>query len=252
MTRRKVVEIDEKQCNGCGECIPNCQEGALQIIDGKARLVSDRYCDGLGDCLGVCPQDAIRIVEREADPFDEEAVQEHLEQGQAQNSPPAREGSFGGCPGAAALELNREKSSGEAAEVAPCDTAPSALTQWPVQLHLVPAGAPYFDNADLLLAADCVPFAYAGFHEHLLAGRKVLIGCPKLDDGEFYRDKLADILQNNTIRSLTVAHMEVPCCHGLLAIARSAVEKSGADLTVNVKEVSIHGEVSDDASHGVE
>ncbi len=245
MVKRKIVEIDEDKCNGCGKCIPNCHEGALQIIDGKARLVSDSYCDGLGACLGTCPQDAIKIAERQADPFDEEAVQEHLKQEELQHSPPAERGASGGCPGAAAMELDRDKSYRDAAEVESNSTYPSALTQWPIQLHLVPVSAPYFDNADLLLAADCVPFAFNDFHQNLLEGRKVLIGCPKLDDGEFYRDKLMDILKNNNIRSLTVAHMEVPCCHGLLAIAKSAVEKSGSDLAVNVKEVSIRGKLKE-------
>ncbi len=240
MIKRRVVEIDEERCDGCARCIPQCHEGALQIIEGKARLVSDRYCDGLGDCLGTCPRDAIRIVERDAEPFDEEAVAERqrLQSDSACQSAPA------GCPGAAVMEFGKEKSTSAPQPRSAVEPAPSALSQWPVQLSLVPVNAPYFEGADLLLAADCVPFAYADFHSALLTGRKVLVGCPKLDDGKFYRDKLTEILKNNDLRSLTVAHMEVPCCHSLLAIARSALQESGRDLDIDAKVVSINGEVS--------
>ncbi len=238
MVKRKIVEIDEEKCNGCGECIPQCHENALQIIDGKARLVGDRYCDGLGACLGTCPQDAIRIVERSAEAFDEEAVKERQLPGK---TPPAQ---MTGCPGAAAAEINRDEAHrAEAGRRTGTDTR-SALSQWPVQLHLVPAEAPYFQGADLLLAADCVPFAFADFHAELLAGHKLLIGCPKLDDGAFYRDKLSEILKKNDIRSLTVAHMEVPCCHALLAIARSAAEAAGVDIDISVKVVSVNGHLT--------
>ncbi len=241
MIKRRVVEIDDEKCSGCGKCIPRCHEGALQIIDGKARLVSDRYCDGLGDCLGTCPMDAIRIVERDAEPFDEEAVARR----QRRPSHSACQSAPAGCPGAAVIEFAKGEAPSSAAESAEKNvgSTPGALSQWPVQLSLVPVNAPYFNGADILLAADCVPFAYADFHSALLAGRKVLIGCPKLDDGEFYSDKLAEILKNNDIRSLTVAHMEVPCCHALLSIARSALQKAGSDLDICVKVVSIGGEV---------
>ncbi len=245
MVKRKVVEIDEEKCNGCGECIPQCHEGALQIIDGKARLVSDRYCDGLGACLGTCPQDAIRIIERDADEFDEEAVEVRLQKQENQKTKPQ----MGGCPGAAAFEIGADRSQRPVPSGSRKDKkTPSALSQWPVQLRLVPVDAPYFDGADLLIAADCAPFAYADFHAELLAGRKLLIGCPKLDDGEFYRDKLKEIFEKNDLRSVTVAHMEVPCCHGLLAIVRSALDAAKVDLEVNIKVLSVNGELRDSES----
>ncbi len=239
MAKRKIVEIDDEKCNGCGECIPQCHENALQIIDGKARLAADVYCDGLGACLGACPRDAIRIIEREADPFDEEAVRKH----QREKTAPLAHG--GGCPGAAAFEINAAAAR-QPQPAGKTDSTPGALSQWPVQLQLVPVNAPYFEGADLLLAADCVPFAFADFHSELLAGRKLLIGCPKLDDGNFYRDKLKDIIKTNNLRSLTVVHMEVPCCHALLAIARRAVEEAGVDLDINVRVVSVGGKISVD------
>ncbi|MHC4788936.1 MAG: ATP-binding protein [Planctomycetota bacterium] len=243
MARRKIVEIDEEKCDGCGDCIPGCPEGALQIIDGKAKLVSDHYCDGLGVCLGVCPRDAIRVIEREADQFDEEAVAEHL---QRQASPAGGPHVHGGaCPGAALMNLARSTGAGEPEdEQAPrSGGVPSALGQWPVQLHLVPVSAPFFEGTDVLLAADCVPFAMADFHAELLRGRKLLVGCPKLDDSAYYADKLAEILKQNDIRSLTVVHMEVPCCFGLMALARRALAESGAGIPVEEVTVGVGGEI---------
>jgi len=221
MAVRKIVQIAEEKCNGCGECIPNCAEGALKIIDGKARLVSDRHCDGLGACLGTCPQGAIMIVEREADEFDEAAVG-------------ARADMPKGCvaPDAAPHTARTEQSAG-----------PSALSQWPVQLSLVPVNAPFLKGADVLLAADCVPFALADFHARLLRGRKLLIGCPKLDDCGPYVEKLAQILKQNDIRSLTVAHMEVPCCFGLIALAKRAAAESGKQVPVEEVILSVQGDV---------
>jgi Pyruvate/2-oxoacid:ferredoxin oxidoreductase delta subunit len=241
MVKRKIVKIDEEKCDGCGLCVPSCAEGAIQIIDGKARLVSDTYCDGLGACLGECPQDAISIVEREAEAFDEEAARRHVE-GLVQVKRPA--GHSGGCPGAAVQSSSLPVHSGRAPvheEVS--DGEPSALGHWPVQLHLVPPTAPFLKNADLLLVADCVPFALADFHKRFLQGRPVVIGCPKLDDAEAYVEKLAAIAKESAPRGITVIHVEVPCCTGLVRVARQAMELSGCDIPVEEVTVSIRGTV---------
>ncbi len=245
MATRKIVEIDEAKCNGCGECVPSCAEGAIQIIDGKARLVSDVYCDGLGTCLGTCPQDAIRIVEREAPAFDEEAARRHVESTKAAAGPTAAPS---GCPGTAAQQLRMAASppAGRApAEAVEGDGsgAPSGLGNWPVQLHLVPPGAPFLQGPELLLAADCVPLAYADFHRRFLRGRPVVIGCPKLDDAAAYVDKLADVLARSPIERLTVVHMEVPCCSGLLRVAEAAIAQSGREVRLDDVTISIRGEV---------
>ncbi|MGE5654171.1 MAG: ATP-binding protein, partial [Bacillota bacterium] len=223
-SKRPMVKIDENKCNGCGLCIPNCAEGAIQIIDGKARLVADNLCDGLGACLGHCPMNAITVEEREADAFDEAAVHArltgHAEPPEA-SALPASHHAMGGCPGSRMLHFNRsaEVASGPTSSM---QEAHSELTQWPVQLALVPAGAPYFRNADLLVAADCVAYAYANFHQKLLRGKALVIACPKLDDGEAYVEKMADIIRQNDLKSITVAHMEVPCCSGLSRIVKIA------------------------------
>lgn len=255
---RKIVEIDEAKCDGCGLCVPSCAEGAIQIIDGKARLVSDVYCDGLGACLGHCPQDAIRIVERPAEAFDEEAARQHVA-GAASHSTPAKaqpRPAHGGCPGAAmhdlrlnvmparrppALPVMPPTAAGRSAPDEP--SAASGLANWPVQLHLAPPTAPYFQQADLLLVADCVPFACADFHARFLDGRPVVIGCPKLDDGSAYVDKLARILSESSVRSVTVVHMEVPCCTGLVRIARAAIALCGRPIPLHDATVSIRGQV---------
>ncbi len=247
MARRKIVQIDEEKCNGCGACIPNCAEGAIQLIDGKARLVSDTYCDGLGACLGTCPQDAIAVIEREADEFDEDAAVEHvrkLDQREVHHAHTAH----AGCPGAALMSFGAADAAEDASETD--EDAPSALRQWPVQLMLVPPVAPFLDGADVLLAADCVPFAYAGFHSRLLKGKKLLVGCPKLDDAAFYAEKLADILRQNDVRSLTVVHMEVPCCFGLVALAKRALAASGKSIPVEDVTIGVHGEVQQKESIG--
>lgn len=240
---RKIIKIDEDKCDGCGQCVSACHEGALQIVDGKARLVRDDYCDGLGDCIGECPQDALSFEVREAAPFDEAAVEEHL---RAQKAPaPA------GCPSAAALGgplpcgcPSTQARKLDAPALTPTADAPaSALRNWPTQLKLVPVNAAYLDGADLLLSADCVPFAFGGFHTDLLPGKVVLQACPKLDDADFYRAKLAALLASNDINSLTVARMEVPCCGGLVAIAREALAASGKDIPLNVVTVGVGGEV---------
>ena len=227
MEERMIIEIDDELCNGCGLCIPGCAEGALKIVDGKARLVSDVYCDGLGACLGHCPQGALRIVEREAPPFDEEAVHEYL----AEVERRAR-----GCPSAAALSL---EASGDRH-----DMNGSALMHWPVQLNLVPPRGPRYDDADLLVVADCVPVAHPDFHGSLLSGRVVVVGCPKFDDVRGYGRKLAAILRDNDVRSVTVAIMEVPCCSSLSRVVGWAVEASGKRIPVRRHVVGVKGEMS--------
>ncbi|MBS3763389.1 MAG: 4Fe-4S binding protein [Planctomycetes bacterium] len=239
MVVRKIVKIDEGKCNGCGECIPNCEEGALQIVDGKAKLVDERYCDGLGACLGECPQGAITLEERDAAKFDEEAVEQNQAGTGEQDNSTADKPSA--CPGAAFMDMDFSDSPERPADTSSSD---SALRQWPIQLHLVPAEAAFLEGAELLLAADCVPFALANFHGQLLQKKRLLVGCPKLDDGAYYEEKLTEILKRNEIQSLTVAHMEVPCCHGLLRIARNAIEKSGRDIPLETVEVSVKGKIT--------
>jgi NAD-dependent dihydropyrimidine dehydrogenase PreA subunit len=305
--KRNIISIDDTRCTGCGQCIPDCPEGALQLIDGKARLVSDLFCDGLGACIGTCPEGAISVIEREAVPYDEKTVMEnivrqgvpvikaHLEHlaGHGQialydqaveyliengipipdHAPPVRAprkrtavpaaeqmsrqgaglhtsaqdvcpsgsggpGPFAGCPGSAARSILR---TGPRQPVG--GTTASELRQWPVQLTLLNPAAPYFEHADLLVAADCVPFAYAGFHQELLRGRIVIIFCPKLDSGiEGYIDKLAEIFSLHAIRSITVALMEVPCCSGVRYVVDKALEKAGTKIPVSEKTITINGE----------
>jgi Fe-S-cluster-containing hydrogenase component 2 len=249
MARRKIVQIDEAKCNGCGACIPNCAEGAIQLIDGKARLVKDIYCDGLGACLGTCPQDAITVIEREAEDFDEQAAMRHLRAVEMQAA--HVQTAHAGCPGAALMDFGRAEQDAPD-EAASEEGPPSALRQWPVQLMLVPPGAPFLNGADVLLAADCVPFAYAGFHSRLLRGRKLLVGCPKLDDAAFYAEKLADILRQNDLRSLTVVHMEVPCCYGLVALTKRALAQSGKSIPVEDVTIGVQGEVLNRQTVGTE
>lgn len=247
MAIRKIVNIDENKCNGCGLCVPNCAEGAIKIIDGKAKLIAENLCDGLGACLGECPQGAITITEREADEFDEAAVHAHLAKkeehschgghGHHQNG--------GGCPGSRAMAINRQDTETKASAVSSGDIEvkiKSQLTQWPVQLMLAPERAPYFENADLLITADCVPFAYPNYHMDLLKGKKVVVGCPKLDDTGYYVEKLTGIIGNNSIKSVTVAFMEVPCCSGIVRAAEAALEMSGKNIPLKKIRISINGE----------
>lgn len=243
MAVRKIVSIDESKCNGCGLCIPNCAEGALAIIDGKAKLVKDLYCDGLGACLGHCPQDAITITEREAEEFDQEAVEKMLKE---KNS---NEKSFehkethahmheGGCPGSRMRMIQRRETEDDVNV-----KQTSKLRQWPVQLMLVPASAPYLKNADLLVTADCVPFAYANYHNDFLKGKAVVVGCPKLDDTRYYAEKLGDIIKLNDLESITVLRMEVPCCSGIAQAAKIGRDNSGINIPIKVVNISIEGEV---------
>ncbi|NIQ94095.1 MAG: 4Fe-4S ferredoxin [Desulfuromonadales bacterium] len=256
---REIVRIDEDKCNGCGDCVPSCAEGAIKIIDGKAKLIADNLCDGLGACLGSCPMDAIIIEKRDADAFDEEAVEEHLAQQSEPNDKPGpddeKPAPAGGCPSARLRDFSPAAGSGcpsarpvtvDQADCGGNDEAgprQSQLRQWPIQMHLVPPTAPFLKGADLLLAADCAPFAHADFHKDLLKGRALLIGCPKLDDGQAYLEKLTAMLQQNDIKRLSVVHMEVPCCSGLVAIARQAIAASGKDVPFETVCVGIQGDI---------
>ncbi len=243
--KRQIITIDPEKCNGCGLCVDACAEGAIQLVDGKARLVRDDYCDGLGACLGECPQGAITMTEREAAPFDPRAVTAHLGHACPPSSAPAMpHGGHrpGGCPGMAMLDFGQASPS-SAAMSSGGGSAPSALRQWPIQLHLVPPTAPYWQGADLLLAADCTAFALGGFHGELLSGRRLIIACPKLDDTAGYVEKLAAILADNDIRSLTVARMEVPCCGGLVRIAQQALAASGRNLPCEVVTIGLQGDL---------
>ena len=250
MAVRNIVRIDEEKCDGCGQCVSGCAEGAIQIIDGKAKLVSETYCDGLGACLGTCPQGAITIEQREAPEFDEAAAIAHVARQQGQSEAhvkePAGAGgcpSSGGCPGTrmqrwlAGLEKKPQTQEEDQA------SGPSQLGHWPVQLHLVSPGTPYFQGAHLLLAADCVPVAMPDFHGRLLKGRAVALGCPKLDDAGAYVEKLAAILRQGRPASLTVVHMEVPCCSGLVRIAEAALAMAGVEVPGEDVTIGIRGEV---------
>lgn len=275
-TRREIIKIDEDKCNGCGLCVPACPEGALQIIDGKARLISDLFCDGLGACIGDCPEGAIIIEEREAEPYDEKKVMENiikqgpnvirahlqhlLDHGETAylseakclleergiDLPPepaesGRPGPAGGCPGMKSMQLGTADSGADAGE--PTGRAVSRLGQWPVQIALVPPGAPYLKDARLVVVADCVPFAYANFHEDFLKDQSVLVGCPKLDDTDFYRRKFADTFRQAGLRSVEVVHMEVPCCTGLVRVVKLALEDAAATIPMTRTKISIRGEV---------
>jgi Pyruvate/2-oxoacid:ferredoxin oxidoreductase delta subunit len=246
---RKIVRIDEEKCDGCGLCASACAEGAIEIIDGKARLVSDSYCDGLGACLGECPRDAITIIEREAEEFDEKAVEEHIASpsrrrgGTTPNGNEAGRALACGCPGTMARELTASDKSAAGEDSGEWGRIPSRLLNWPVQLHLVPVNAPYLRGARLLLAADCVGFASPDFHRRFLNERILIIGCPKLDDAAFYREKLATILRVNGIREITVAFMEVPCCSSLVNLAQQALRDSGKDIPFSTVKVGIEGEI---------
>lgn len=240
---RKIVKINEDLCNGCGLCIPACHEGAIEIIDGKAKLLAEKLCDGLGDCLGECPQGAIQVIEREADDFCKEAVQKRLKELNSpkplgEGCPGSRPQFFGGCPGSMARALENDDNDDENDENVEIK---SALRQWPVQLSLVPTNASYFHKADLLFAADCAPFADPNFHKKLLKGKALAIACPKLDDVEPYIHKLAEIIKINDIQSITIARMEVPCCGGLSMIVREALQLAGVDVPVIEEIIFIQG-----------
>jgi Fe-S-cluster-containing hydrogenase component 2 len=241
-TVRKIIKIEESKCDGCGQCVTACAEGAIEIRDGKAKLVSDVYCDGLGACLGECPQGAITIDQREAAAFDVAAVQRRL--AEANPEEPRAELVHAACPGAAAriLNLNLLAPGPQPPPASrPDNQSSSALSHWPIKLRLAPPTAPFLKDADLILVADCVPFAYADFHERLLPGRAVLIACPKLEDRQLAQEKLTAILARSGIRTLTVVHMEVPCCTGLVRMAEAALMAAGRAIPLEDVTISVRG-----------
>lgn len=284
MVKRQIIKIDEELCTGCGQCIPNCPEGALQIIDDKARIVSDLFCDGLGACIGHCPEGAFSIEEREAEEYDERRVMEnvvkqgknvvkaHLKHLKNHNqieylqqaimylrennidiphlgqSSPCGHGhgdikEIHTCPGSAMMDFREDSKQVESSHTGACGPKQkSQLRQWPVQLKLVPIQAPYLKDADLLVAADCVPFTYANFHEDFLKGKIMVIGCPKLDDIEFYQKKLTEILKHNDIKSVTLVNMEVPCCFGMQHALENAIKDSGKVIPFRQTIITIRGD----------
>lgn len=254
---REIIHIDEELCDGCGECVPSCAEGAIQIIDGKAKLVADNLCDGIGNCLGTCPQGAITIEKREAEDYDEAAVEKHLHwmKSDHRHEPTsetikmassvashAHSGSPCGCPGSAMRSFDVPVREHHPAGETATPLAPT-LSQWPIQIMLVPLTAPFLKGRELLLAADCVPFAFADFHRKFLAGKALLVGCPKLDDIKFYREKLEEVFRQSGCTGVTVLVMEVPCCTGLSMIAREALMASGADIPLKEVVIGLRGEV---------
>lgn len=275
--KRKIISINEEKCTGCGLCIPDCPEGALQILDGKARLISDLFCDGLGACIGTCPEGAITVIEREAGAYDEKVVMStivkqgeavivaHLEHliGHGESDlynqaveflkehtipiPPHRKphnyNPFAGCPGAAAQSIARRP---DADNTKPHANGESELRQWPIQLKLLNPANPSFDNADILISADCVPFAYAGFHQEFLIGKILIMFCPKLDtDIDGYISKLVEIFSLHTINSITALHMEVPCCSGVTYVLNQALEQSGKKIPVTEVTITIQGNIKE-------
>ena len=253
--KRQIITIDEEKCDGCGNCVPACVEGALQVIDGKARLVKQSYCDGLGACLGDCPQDALHVTALEVEAYDEPAVLGYLRQtapgaverhvahlrqhGMASSYQPAAKPQPAAIPLCSSMQVKAWDEGMTAYDEAAQGRVKSELRQWPVQLHLVPTQAPFYQGADLTLIADCVPFANPNMHADLLRDSAIAVGCPKLDDGNAYVRKVAQILANNDVRSLKVAYMEVPCCRGLVFIAEQALALSGRDIPFKTEIVSI-------------
>jgi len=226
---RNIIEIDEDLCNGCGECVLSCAEGAIRLVDGKARLMSEKYCDGLGACLGDCPTGALKIIQREADDFDDEAVAKHIK--------PEAPGPQHACPGSQVRRFT------PATPVATRDESASALTHWPVQIRLVPLTAPFLQGADVLVSADCVPVSYANFHRDFLAGKVVLVGCPKFDDVDLYVQRFTDMFTASDIRSVTVVVMQVLCCQGLPMIVQEGMRASGKHMPIEKIVITLQGEI---------
>jgi len=236
---RKIIQIDEERCDGCGQCIIGCAEGALQLVDGKARVVAEKYCDGLGACIGECPTGALTIIEREADDFDEAAVEALLGKKQGKASLPA-----GGCPSVGLQMFSPPSACEKANRPASLEAGEdSFLSHWPVQIRLVPSNAPFLHGADLLVVADCVPVAYPSIHKDFMKGRAVMMGCPKFDDAKSYIDKFAEICADAGLKSITVLSMEVPCCSGLLTIVKKGLRISGATIPLTGVVISIKGKV---------
>ena len=234
---RRIIHIDEEKCNGCGACAAACHESAIGMVDGKAKLLRDDYCDGLGDCLPACPTGAITFVEREAAAYDEEAVLANQRKKAGENK--SAHHMCGGCPGSRMRQMKRETT-------APTENKmESQLQQWPVQIKLVPTQAPYFEGVKLLIAADCTAYAYAGFHEKFMKDHVTLIGCPKLDEGD-YADKLAEIIGNNSIRSIRIVRMEVPCCGGIENAVIRAMERSGKMIPWQVVTIACDGTIREE------
>jgi len=234
--KRKIIKIDKELCNGCGICVSACHEGAIGMVEGKAQLMRDDYCDGLGDCLPTCPTNAISFEEREALAFDKEAVEANMNAAKQEPLPC-------GCPGTQSKAIKHDAPTVKAYNLS--DEMPSMLSQWPVQIKLVPINAPYFENANLLIAADCAAFAYGDFHNKFIKNRITIIGCPKLDEGD-YAEKFTAILQNNNIKSVTVVRMEVPCCSGLANAAIKALQNSGKMIPWQVVTISTDGKILDE------
>ncbi len=236
---RKIIKIDEEKCNGCGLCAEACHEGAIGIVNGKAKLLRDDYCDGLGNCLPACPTGAISFEEREAKEYDEQAVKARMEQKKSEDRLAC------GCPGTHAKAISREPDDAGPGAKEPASDCPSRLSQWPVQIKLVPVNAPYFENARLLIAADCTAYAYGNFHDRFVKDRITLIGCPKLDEGD-YTEKLTAIIRENNLKSVTVVRMEVPCCAGIANAAINALKNSGKMIPWQVVTLSTDGRIIDE------
>ena len=242
--KRKIIEIDEELCNGCGNCVTSCAEGALQVINGKAKVVNDQFCDGLGACIGECPQGALKIVERIAEDFDEKAVEEYLNELKQKEQ---TEGNHNetlqcGCPSAEPATFSEANLSCESTNI-PSELTGSSLMHWPVQIRLIPVNAPFLRNADLLVTADCVPVAYPSFHSDFLKGKVVMLGCPKFDDADSYLEKFTGIFRAADIKSITVLVMEVPCCSGLPGILKRAMDMAGVNIPMRQVTVSSKGEI---------
>jgi ferredoxin len=243
MPVRKIIEIDEEKCDGCGQCVIACAEGALEVVDGKARVANEVFCDGLGACIGECPQEALKIIEREAPDFDEEAAIAHVKGGTASHEGARDAEAACGCPSAQPMVLRSAAQHGSSEAEAPPMGMPPQLANWPVQWKLVQPASPSFKGAALLIAADCVPFAFRDFHGRFLAGKPVVIGCPKLDEQALYLDKLTALFREAAPRSVSIVIMEVPCCGGLVRLVQQAMEASGQTFPLDLTVISIQGEI---------
>jgi Fe-S-cluster-containing hydrogenase component 2 len=238
---RKIIKIDEELCDGCGLCVPDCAEGSLIIVDGKAKLVEDKLCDGLGACLGACPQGALQVIEREADEFDEEAVEEYLATKKIEDAKAAPANKPSGCPSAQIQTFAPQTANTQTAIRPVATPGDSALTHWPIQIRLIPPHAPFLKDADILIAADCTAVAVPGFQEKYLQDKVVMMGCPKFDDAESYIEKFSDILKTSGIKSLTILIVEVPCCSAMNVIVKRAMDQSGVTVPVEQITVSTQG-----------